>query len=361
MSSTRVGRNDPCPCGSRKKFKHCCYRLGNGNGVPQPMPVYGDGAAVRRVPSPSADGQNHRTAPPSLGVRVEYTIQDTLGKAEVTYRYPLDWFVILANGHITRVGLLTPGMQFLLEAGGIATVTKVDRPELREPPPPDVDANGNSLKRVVGTFKYTGWVPLLEVTYGGAVHKITPGHGYWSENRRGWYPIGTFQPGEWLRTEENEVVPVEGVVGPRWEQTSVYNVEVEDFHTYFAGKGDKFAWSHNGGADGCGVPKAAKMTEDDIIKGIKAPGKFDATVGAEADAVRAVRTALPHATELPPAVAGQSYPSPPKGVKAWFQVQPAEPGVGNDLPHVKYADWTGGKKGRGGTWGHIFFPPSPGS
>ena len=22
---TRVGRNDPCPCGSGKKFKHCCY------------------------------------------------------------------------------------------------------------------------------------------------------------------------------------------------------------------------------------------------------------------------------------------------------------------------------------------------
>jgi len=23
---TRVGRNDPCPCGSGKKFKHCCIR-----------------------------------------------------------------------------------------------------------------------------------------------------------------------------------------------------------------------------------------------------------------------------------------------------------------------------------------------
>ncbi|MGK5595514.1 MAG: SEC-C metal-binding domain-containing protein [Parachlamydiaceae bacterium] len=21
----KVGRNDPCPCGSGKKFKHCCY------------------------------------------------------------------------------------------------------------------------------------------------------------------------------------------------------------------------------------------------------------------------------------------------------------------------------------------------
>lgn len=22
----RVGRNEPCPCGSGKKFKHCCLR-----------------------------------------------------------------------------------------------------------------------------------------------------------------------------------------------------------------------------------------------------------------------------------------------------------------------------------------------
>ena len=22
----RIGRNDPCPCGSGKKFKHCCMR-----------------------------------------------------------------------------------------------------------------------------------------------------------------------------------------------------------------------------------------------------------------------------------------------------------------------------------------------
>jgi len=100
------------------------------------------------------------------------------------------------------------------------------------------------------------------------------------------------------------------------------------------------------------------MTEDEIIKGVQRPGRFDATVASEADALRIVRAALPHATELPPAVAGQPYPSPPPGVRAWFQVQPAEPGAGHDLPHVKYADWTGGKKGSGGTWGHLFFPPT---
>ena len=26
--AAKVGRNDPCPCGSGRKFKHCCARLG---------------------------------------------------------------------------------------------------------------------------------------------------------------------------------------------------------------------------------------------------------------------------------------------------------------------------------------------
>lgn len=26
QASAKVGRNDPCPCGSGKKYKHCCGR-----------------------------------------------------------------------------------------------------------------------------------------------------------------------------------------------------------------------------------------------------------------------------------------------------------------------------------------------
>jgi len=99
-------------------------------------------------------------------------------------------------------------------------------------------------------------------------------------------------------------------------------------------------------------------TEAEHVKGVGAAGKYDAIVGSEEEARRIVQQALPHALELPPAVAGQPYPNPPPRVKAWYQVQPAEPDVGNMLPHIKYADWTAGKKGTGGIWGHIFFPPS---
>jgi hypothetical protein len=106
--------------------------------------------------------------------------------------------------------------------------------------------------------------------------------------------------------------------------------------------------------------KAASMQEDEIIKGIQQPGKFDATVDSQADALRLTRAALPHALELPPAEPGRPYPSPPGGVKAWIQLHPADASPGSGLPktpHVKYADWTKGKKGKGGSWGHIFFPP----
>ncbi|MBY0522379.1 MAG: hypothetical protein K2R98_03235 [Gemmataceae bacterium] len=100
------------------------------------------------------------------------------------------------------------------------------------------------------------------------------------------------------------------------------------------------------------------MSDADIVDGIQRPGRFDVTVASEADARRLIHQALPGAVELPAAVAGQGYPAPPTGVRQWFQIHPAEPAVGNDLPHAKYADWTKGKKGRGGSWGHLFFPLS---
>ena len=96
-------------------------------------------------------------------------------------------------------------------------------------------------------------------------------------------------------------------------------------------------------------------TEADIIQGIQAPGPYDARASSEDEARRWLRIAMPDAVELPAAVAGQPYPNPPPGCKKWFQLHPAEPQVGNDRPHFKYADWTRGKKGRGGSWGHITF------
>jgi hypothetical protein len=99
-------------------------------------------------------------------------------------------------------------------------------------------------------------------------------------------------------------------------------------------------------------------TEADHISAVKSPGRYNATVGSEEDARRIVQQALPYAVEVPPAISGQPYPTAAPHVKAWYQVQPAEPDVGNLLPHVKYEDWTGGKEFKGGRWGHLSFPES---
>jgi hypothetical protein len=68
---------------------------------------------------------------------------------------------------------------------------------------------------------------------------------------------------------------------------------------------------------------------------IKAPGRYNALVGSERDARRLLQQAMPDGVELPPAVAGQSYPTPAPDVKKWSQLQPPEPDVGHILPHFK--------------------------
>jgi len=97
----------------------------------------------------------------------------------------------------------------------------------------------------------------------------------------------------------------------------------------------------------------------DHVRAIQGIGKYDAIVGSEEEARRIMRRASPDALELPPAVAGRPYPGPPFGVIKWFQRHPPDAAPGSNdpsLPHLKYADWSRGKKNRGGSWGHLFFP-----
>lgn len=54
MATVRVGRNDPCPCGSGRKFKHCCSTVRDvarpgGAAFEMPRPVPGDGADEARL------------------------------------------------------------------------------------------------------------------------------------------------------------------------------------------------------------------------------------------------------------------------------------------------------------------------
>ncbi len=47
MKTQRIGRNDPCPCGSGKKFKHCC--LGKENSTASNHGAASMSEALRQV------------------------------------------------------------------------------------------------------------------------------------------------------------------------------------------------------------------------------------------------------------------------------------------------------------------------
>ena len=53
MSRKKVSRNDPCPCGSGKKYKHCCCRTrgtGDLEAVPQQQPQFPIGTVAMYGP-----------------------------------------------------------------------------------------------------------------------------------------------------------------------------------------------------------------------------------------------------------------------------------------------------------------------
>ena len=76
MDGSRVGRDDPCPCGSGKKHKKCC--LGSRSGFQKPRGVFGEGASVARPSTkPRAKRGIERIA-------IEYTFEEPFGRAEAT-------------------------------------------------------------------------------------------------------------------------------------------------------------------------------------------------------------------------------------------------------------------------------------
>jgi hypothetical protein len=332
MSTARISRNDPCPCGSGKKFKHCCHASSFGNGFPQPRPVPTDGAFLRRGPAPP-----RWPPPPQLKpitrVAVAYSIADGMGKADVTFCYPLGTRIIMADGNVLTVERLKPGAQFRLEDGGVATTTNVEEPKVWEPPSQEHDANGNALRRVIGTVKYTGYYPRMDFGVPGEVIETTPGHLFYSMTRGDWFPLDTFHRGEWLQNDQGQSVPIEWISPMRWEFGDLYNIEVEQFHTYFVGGGPSGSiWTHNGMEMGCRVPRAA--TEEALETGaINRTGRRAAGVLTEA--------------ELNP-----QHHIFPQGRRQWF----ADRGVDIDQFTVRLDRTThdalhaGGGPGRGGGW-----------
>lgn len=94
------------------------------------------------------------------------------------------------------------------------------------------------------------------------------------------------------------------------------------------------------------IKKGSKEWKEAIkrIKSKKGKGN-NHTVNTEKEARELLAEAKPNLKEYP------LYTK--KQYKSGFEVHPAEPIVGNDLPHIKWKDWSSGKSEVSD--GHIFF------
>lgn len=251
MEAQRVGRNDPCPCRSGRKYKQCCLRSRLEGSFARPA-VRGDGVYLRppvyRQPPPK----------PKVRVGVEYTFADAFGTGTVSYAFERSQLFFLTDGQVVRADQVAAGMRFHLEDGMVATITHVRPPGPWEPAPPIRDPYGNTAKRVLGTVKYSGHYPILDLTVGDFKLTTTPGHRFYSLHSCGWVDAGSLMVGEHLLHPSGRAVRVNAVTAPRTEPIDLYNLEVEDFHTYFVGDDGNAVWSHNGLDGGCSVPKPAQ-------------------------------------------------------------------------------------------------------
>jgi hypothetical protein len=286
MTAMRLNRNDPCRCGSGKKYKVCCMRSQFSGGVATPV-VRGDGAYHERRPQ----------IPPTLKpvVILGYTFADAFGSGEVTYAFPLGQLFCITDGRILRASQLTVGMEFHLQDGMIATVVNAEH-GVRHPAPPIRDPYGNVAKRVVGSVKYTGWYPIIPLTVGDFELTTTPAHRFYSLDHGRWVEAESLVAGDRLLHPSGKVVRVNRVGITRIQRVELYNFEVEDYHTYFVGDDGNAVWSHNGIDGSCGVPKPREPNlldglpdpDGPLANGIRTlrPNQYDATTVAQGQVLR---------------------------------------------------------------------------
>ncbi len=272
MSRNAIGRNDPCSCGSGKKYKQCCMHRHDfgfaleGYSVRQPRQVPHDGAMLHQNVAP-AKNVAPRNDMPAMRVGVEYEFDEPFGKAHVSYNFSVGRTVVLESGEMTWVEFLQPGVRFKLEDGGVAIVTKVEVPKIVMPLEDRTYEGGTKAKRVVGTIKRTGFV-VLDVIAGDQTITTSPGHPFYSVTRRGWVGAGELQAGELLRDVRGGTTEVRAVSQPRYGLFKMHNLEVEDFHTFFVGKRETGAVLVHNGIEGlCNIVKplgneeAAQLSE----------------------------------------------------------------------------------------------------
>jgi hypothetical protein len=202
--------------------------------------------------------------------------------------------------------------------------------------------------------------PVLELIVRGRLIRTTAEHPFHATGR-GWLPAAQLSVGTLLTTLDGPPAEVEAVTPVDGEE-AVYNFRVAEYHTYFVGSEQwRFGiWAHNSYMGNIVGPESPASSLPTVKVTPTVTKNFSQTTGKGAnirvsnqqEAESLLKDAFPEIYKNPTPTYSQQ---PPK--TAWWQLHPSEPSVGNDLPHIKFQDWTGGKSK--GVSGHIFFDGIP--
>ncbi len=187
MESLKLGKNDPCPCNSGKKFRQCCWLkrldVATEHYAPPPPPAESKQTVTHHAPTFWSHPPGQPNARPPEGG--EWT----------------EWVFVKDKGW-THERDLKPGDQIRQKGGGWNTVPE---PQLI---------------------------------------RTTQEHPFFVKGK-GWTPLSEIKPGDEIRTDEGWVIVSEVTPTNQWEK--VYNFRVADHHTYFVGKPEWgfSVWAHN--------------------------------------------------------------------------------------------------------------------
>ncbi|HTU93124.1 MAG TPA: SEC-C metal-binding domain-containing protein [Gemmataceae bacterium] len=162
MSDRRVGRNDPCPCGSGRKIKHCCLSRSNGAAA-----AFGE---FTDQPSPQA-------APLRLNQKVKVFRRETRTWADTLLKEIPPGQEFIAFNRLHKV--LAPEVYAENPTLDVSRISEADRPfdrnNYRSPASQDVVYVFDEEDPDWGHWQFSNLHPGQRCVFQGRVYAIEPG------------------------------------------------------------------------------------------------------------------------------------------------------------------------------------------
>lgn len=122
----------------------------------------------------------------------------------------------------------------------------------------DPETGERGPRKVTALIESSGHKQLVDISIanqGGSTDSFvsaTEGHPFWVADSQEWVDAGQLRTGQWLQTSAGTWVQISAVRSYD-ETTTVYNLTVDDLHTYHVSSGEATALVHNTGGKGpCG-------------------------------------------------------------------------------------------------------------